>query len=95
MYTKIDDNTKRAIWAAQAKALNQLIGSYPNVTATAGAIGVTEMTLRNWAYSDKRASIMSPHMAIKIEEMTAKRGDGKRFRRGRFRPDLFIKGWKP
>ncbi len=93
MYTKIDDKTKAAIYAAQAKAIQRLIANYTNITVAAVEVGVSESTLRNWSRNDKRSRVMSPQAAVRIEAITAGRGRGKAFKKGDFRPDLFIKGW--
>ncbi len=95
MYTKIDLNTKMGVHQAQSRAITRLIATYPNITATAVAIGVNEMTMRNWINGGIRYTLMSAYMAVHIETVTADRGAGRRFTRGRFRPDLFVKGWTP
>ena len=95
MYTKIHIKTKVGVHHAQSRALTRLIATYPNITSTAVAIGVNEMTMRNWLNGGTRYTLMSASMAVHIEEVTADRGAGKRFKRGRFRPDLFVKGWTP
>ena len=91
---KIDDKTKQSVYKVQSESLKQLLTYYANATEAAAILGVSEMTLRNWAYCT-RPRIMSPQLAIHIEAVTANHHRERRFRREDFRPDLFVKGWKP
>ncbi len=86
----ISEEKQRAAYRVQASSLMRLREEFSNVTMAAATIGVSEGTLQNWSHNYKFIRLMSPAFAIRLEEIT----EG-RFKREDFRPDLFIKGWKP
>lgn len=90
MLKRITPKAKMAIYRVQARVLQKLQSEYPDTTVAAAKIGTTYGTLQNWASNYKTPRLMSPRFAIHLEKITK-----GRYLREHFRPDLFVKGWKP